>query len=81
MQISNRNTEDKVNGYDTKAPFMITRLVDGILTAVGYFWRNPDIRGVNLFNHWTKITLYQATIFQKDTYYESRDMEDIVSCE
>ena len=73
--------EARVMGYDMLAPFIIPKLVDSRASTVGDRWGDPTSTGLNLFQHWSKLSLSTVALYQKDSYENCADDEDIVSCE
>ena len=60
--------EARVQTYDTMAPFIILYLIDGYALKVEDIWGDCSATGVKLFKHWSKISLQQEIIFQRDSY-------------
>ena len=73
--------EARINKYYNTALFTIPTLVDETATAVEDHLNKPSMTSVNLIEYWTNITLHQAHLFHKYTYYESKYRGYIVSCE
>ena len=71
----------RVLAYDMMAPFIIPYLLDEYAPEVEYFWGNRDTTGVNLFKHWSNISLQQAILFQRGSYGHCVNNADIVRCE
>ena len=49
--------EARVLDYDIMAPFIIPDLVNEYELEVEYLWGNLSAIGINLFKHWSKISL------------------------
>ena len=72
--------EARVLDYDKMEPFIIPYLPNDYALEVEDIWGNFAI-GANLFKKWSKISLQQATRFQRNSYDHCVDDEDTVSCE
>ena len=67
--------------YDIMEPFIVPDLLNEYDLDVEYFWGDLNKTGMNLFKHWSKISLQQATLFQRYFYDNCVNDEDIVSFE
>ena len=67
--------------YDMVENFIVLYLVDDYALKVEDFWYNHAAIGVNLFKEWSKIYCQQAILFQRDSYDNCVENEDIVSFE
>ena len=60
--------------------FIIPALVDEYSGAVKDSWGNYSTTGVYIFSHWSKHFLRVVVHFQRVSYENYNDDEDIVSC-
>ena len=67
--------------YDMREPFIISDLVNDYSLKVEYRFGDPATTGMNLINHWSKISLQHIILFQRDSYDHFVYDEDIFSCE
>ena len=67
--------------YDMIDPFIIPTLVDEYAGAVKDRWGNRVETGVYLLSHWSKVSLSNVAQFQRYSYKNCSDNEDILSCE
>ena len=67
--------------YDTMASFIVPYFIYEYSLEVEYLWVDLDATGVNLFKQWYKIYLQQEIPFQRDSYDNFFNDEDIVGCE
>ena len=73
--------ETRVLAYGIMAPFIVPELIDEYAIEVEYRWGDFASTGVNLFKHWSNISLQKAILFQKYSHDHCVDYEDIVRCE
>ena len=67
--------------YDIRDPFIIPTLVEEHVGAVKDIWGGHESMGLYLLSHWSKVFLSVVSHFQKDSYQNYSNNEDIVSCE
>ena len=73
--------ESRVLAYDIMAPFIVPYFLDEYALEVEDCCGDRSDIGVKMFKHWSKISLQQAIMFQRDSYHRCVDNKDIVSCE
>ena len=73
--------EARVLAYYMMEHFIIPYFTDEYDLELEYHWGDHDDAFMDLFNHWYKITLQQAILFQRESYDHFVDDEDIISCE
>ena len=67
--------------YDMRDPFIIPALVDEYAGAVKDFWGERVATGVYLLSHCLKFLIRVVSQFQRDSYKNFNDNENIISCE
>ena len=72
--------EARLIAYDMVAPFIFLDFLDEYALNVENLWGGCALTCVNLFNHWSNISLQQEIIFQRDSYYRFVNDEDIFRC-
>ena len=66
--------------YDMRDSFVMPTLVDEYAGAVKDRWGDCAATGVYLLYHWLKVPLRVVSQFQRDSYENCNDDEEIVSC-
>ena len=72
--------ETRVIAYDMMATFTVLDLVDEYDLKLENLWGDHYATGVNLFKHWSKISLQKSILFQSYSYDNCVYDEDIISC-
>ena len=54
--------------YDMMAPFIIPYFIDEYSLEVEDSWGDYDDTSLNLIKHWSKISLQQEILIQRDSY-------------
>ena len=54
--------------YDMMAPFIIPYFIDEYSLEAEDSWGDYDDTGLNLIKHWSKISLQQEILIQRDSY-------------
>ena len=67
--------------YGMRYPFIISALVDKYAGAFEDRWVNHVVTGVYLVPHWLKVSIRVVAQFQRGSYENCSDDEDIVSFE
>ena len=67
--------------YDTGYPFITPTMVDEYVSTVEERWGNRAATGIYLLSHQSKVSLRVISQFQRYSYENFSDDEDIVSCE
>ena len=73
--------EASIMAYDMRYLFIIPTMVDEYDGALEERWENCAATGVYLLSHWSKVYLCVVSQFQRYSYENFSDNEDIVSCE
>ena len=76
-----RVLEARIMAYDMRDPFIIPTLVDEYAGAAEDLWGDCEATGVYLLYHWLKVLLLVVAQFQRDSYENYGDDDDIISCE
>ena len=66
--------------YVMRDPFIIPILVYEYAGAVKYHWGKCALTRVYMLSHWLKVFLCVVAQFQRDSYKNFSDDEDIISC-
>ena len=74
-------SEETVIYYYTMATFIIQYFLYEYALEAEDFWGEHAATGMKYFKHWYKISLLQEILFQRDSYTNCVDNEDISSWE